>query len=303
MPTLDPPVPGSWHRHGKDLSFTPDYPLVPLSTFQMTVPGGSGGAGEVESDTGAMLAKSVTLTWTVQNGSVLRIQQLLAEWGYLPLTFTPSSPLPNVTGARLEALYQPPAGTFSWRYSYTPSAVRSAWKEGVASHMTRGAIVAFERTHEIPAYTSIRPVLWPALIAAENVDTKNPEGYTAAIASKVQPETLTIWHDGRIVFHSLANTGIAQSPTPDGNFFVYLRRTFQIMRGHNPDGVAYADPVHWINYFNGSDAIHGFVRASYGFPQSVGCVELPVPEAAIAWNILHYGTLVVVTSGPAPRGA
>jgi hypothetical protein len=37
--------------------------------------------------------------------------------------------------------------------------------------------------------------------------------------------------------------------------------------------------VYWINYFNGGDAVHGFVRASYGFPQSLGCVELPIPTA------------------------
>ena len=301
MPTITPSVPGTWHRHGTDLSFVPDYPLLPLSQFTMTIPGGAGGFGDLQSASGGSLPQSVQLTWTIENGSVLRIQQLLAKWGYLPLTFTPAKALPNVTGARLESLYHPQPGTFAWRYPDTPSVVRSAWKEGVANHMTRGAIVAFERTHELPAYTSIRAPLWPALVAAEGVGTTDPQGYTAAIASKVMPETLTIWHNGQIVFHSLANTGIAQSPTPDGDFFVYLRHRSQTMRGHNPDGQYYVDHgVKWINYFDGNDAIHGFVRASYGFPQSVGCVELPVPEAAIAWGLLHYGTLVVVTTQPAP---
>ena len=38
-----------------------------------------------------------------------------------------------------------------------------------------------------------------------------------------------------------------------------------------------------MNYFNGGDAVHGYPRASYGFPQSNGCVELPIETAK-----LHY---------------
>lgn len=42
---------------------------------------------------------------------------------------------------------------------------------------------------------------------------------------------------------SAANTGIPVAPTADGTFPVYLRYQFQIMRGINPDGSSYADPV------------------------------------------------------------
>jgi lipoprotein-anchoring transpeptidase ErfK/SrfK len=68
------------------------------------------------------------------------------------------------------------------------------------------------------------------------------------------------------------------------------------MSGFNPDGSYYHDPVYWINYFNGGDAVHGFVRASYGFPQSLGCVELPIPTAHVAFNHLAVGDLVSVVS-------
>ena len=37
------------------------------------------------------------------------------------------------------------------------------------------------------------------------------------------------------------------------------------MSGTNPDGSHYSDPgVPWVSYFNGGDALHGFLRASYG---------------------------------------
>jgi hypothetical protein len=73
-----------------------------------------------------------------------------------------------------------------------------------------------------------------------------------------------------------ANTGIAAAL---GAYPIYVRYTFNYMSGFNPDGGYYYDPVYWINNFNGGDAVHGFVRGSYGFPQSLGCVELPIAGA------------------------
>ena len=94
---------------------------------------------------------------------------------------------------------------------------------------------------------------------------------------------------------SLANTGIPVRPTADGTFPVYLRYRFQVMRGTNPDGSHYADPVSFVAYFNGGDAVHYFPRGAYGYEQSLGCVELPYTEAEQAWPYLTYGSLVTVT--------
>jgi lipoprotein-anchoring transpeptidase ErfK/SrfK len=67
------------------------------------------------------------------------------------------------------------------------------------------------------------------------------------------------------------------------------------MSGTNPDGSHYVDPgIQWVSYFNGGDALHGFVRASYGFPQSDGCVEMPVAHAAVVFPLTPLGTLVTV---------
>ena len=56
---------------------------------------------------------------------------------------------------------------------------------------------------------------------------------------------------------------------------IYERLTTTTMSGTNPDGSHYSDPgVKWVNYFSGGSAVHGFPRASYGSPQSVGCLEL-----------------------------
>jgi hypothetical protein len=67
------------------------------------------------------------------------------------------------------------------------------------------------------------------------------------------------------------------------------------MSGTNPDGTHYDDrDVPDVAYFHDGQAIHGFVRASYGFPQSLGCVELPLAAAAVVFNYDQIGTLVTV---------
>ena len=107
------------------------------------------------------------------------------------------------------------------------------------------------------------------------------------------------------MLQSLANTGIPSAPTADGTFPVYEKLQFQIMQGTNPDGSQYADPVSWVSYFNGGDAVHYFDRGSYGFQQSLGCVELPdelgrdrvpLPELRQPGHrYLSYGSLVTVS--------
>jgi lipoprotein-anchoring transpeptidase ErfK/SrfK len=52
--------------------------------------------------------------------------------------------------------------------------------------------------------------------------------------------------------------------------------------------------VPWVNYFNGGDAVHGYPRAAYGFPQSNGCVELPIETAQTVFGMLSIGDIVEV---------
>ena len=299
-PLLNPPIAGSWEKVSPtELEFKPTAPPLPLTTEHLVIPGGPGGP---RSRDGATLPSSVSIKWQVANGSVLRIQQILAQLGFLPVQFSQTGPLPAGPTPEVAALFHPPHGNFHWRYPDIPASLQRAWVPGAANIMTRGAIVAFERANKMVAYTTVRPGLWPVLLAAEQAGTLNPKGYSYAMVSEDQPESLAIWHNGTIVYRSAANTGLPSDPTPVGTFFVYLRYRSQTMQGYNPNGSYYIDHgVRWVNYFDGSDAIHGFIRSSYGFPQSLGCVELPVGNAAVAWTWLHYGTLVTV-SPPVPAG-
>jgi len=158
----------------------------------------------------------------------------------------------------------------------------------------RGAVMAFQSEHGMTRSGTTGAKLWAALFRAVRTGQRNASGYTYALASKSLPESLTIWHNGHIVMRSLANTGIPVAPTADGTFPVYERFRFQIMRGTNPDGSSYADPVSFVSYFNGGDAVHYFPRGGYGYEQSLGCVELPYDAAEQAYPYLTYGSLVTV---------
>jgi hypothetical protein len=106
---------------------------------------------------------------------------------------------------------------------------------------------------------------------------------------------MTLWSAGRTIITSPANTGISGAETALGTFPVFEHIPEGTMSGTNPDGSHYEDPgIKWISYFNGGDALHNFDRSSFGTPQSLGCVELPLAASAEIWPYTPIGTLVTI---------
>lgn len=292
-PSLAPALSGSWSSKGQVATFTPSAPYLPLSTVTISIPAGSAG---VRGTGGQILTQSVVDKFRVETGSVLRLQQLLSLLDYSPLTWTPAAaPIANGdTAAQTAALYTPPIGRFAWRDRGWPGRLRALWTPGTYSVFTQGLIMSFQADHGLSPSGRIGPQLWADLLSSLASGTVNAGGYNFALADQIAPQSLTLWHDGRVVLSSPANMGIANSPTPDGTFPVYTRLRTQVMRGTNPGGGHYADLVQYIAYFYENDAVHYMPRADYGIPQSLGCVELPFAAAARAWPYLAYGTLVSV---------
>lgn len=299
LPSIKPDVAGSWQGAGTStLEFAPSRGFDQQTRVRVTIPGGPLG---VRSAHGALLGASVRLSFKTGSYQGARLDQLLAQLGYLPLTFT-AAPGATVPAARdragqLAAAYDPPQGSFSWDSGY-PRQLRAFWLHGSTdSLIIKGAIMAFESDHGLAMDGVAGRQVWATLFKAAARNQANPNGYTYAIAREANPETLTIWHDGNVVLHTLANTGIAAAPTTLGTAPVYLRYLHQIMRGRNPDGTKYADPVSYVAYFRSGEAVHYFPRGSYGFPQSLGCVELPMSSAMQAYPYLTFGSLVTVARG------
>ncbi len=292
MPAFRPPVAGTWRTVGpRTLSFSAAAPFLPTTTESLVIPSGPTGPGTAG---GGGLTAPVTLTFTVAQASTERLQQLLAELNYLPLSFTPTAPPSTPAEA---AAAQP--GTFAWRWPDLPAALTSLWTEGSENAITKGAVMSFEDQHALTVDGLTGVQVWGALLADLAAGKVNARPYTDVLVSKQLPETLTLFENGAPVVTGLAvNTGAPGADTADGTYPVFEHVVSSRMTGTNPDGTTYDDPnVPWASYFNGGDALHGFVRATYGSPQSNGCVEMPIAAAAQVWPLSPIGTPVTVV-GP-----
>jgi peptidoglycan hydrolase-like protein with peptidoglycan-binding domain len=288
MPTLNPPVAGSWAVLSPSLlEYQASGPLVPGATETVTVPGGPSG---VVGSEGQRLAQPVTSQFSVAPGSTLRLQQLLAELGYLPLTFTPASPLTSPTQEGNDQV-----GSFSWRWPNQPLALETLWTPGTNNVITQGAVMNFEAQNGLKTDGVAGPQVWTDLLADVQSGKGDALSWDYVLVSQSLPESATVYKDGVAVYSTPVNTGVAGASTANGTWPVYARYTVTTMSGTNPDGSHYVDPgIQWVSYFNGGDALHGFVRARYGFPQSDGCVEMPVANAQTVFPLTPLGTLVTV---------
>ncbi len=296
LPTLSPDASGHWQRvDSHTLLFRPSGYGAGLSTdLEAELPK----PVDVIAADGS-LHRGRSIAWTIPPGSTLRLQQLLAEQGYLPVDWKPDGgAVARTPSAELRAAVEPPKGHFSWRYGNVPSGLREAWSAGKENAATEGAIKMFEDQHEMEIDGSAGAEVWDALLKASIAGEHNAEhGYSYVSVSETLPEQVTLWHDGKTIFTAAANTGIPGAETELGTFPVFEHLEETTMSGENPDGSHYEDPgIMWVSYFNGGDALHSFDRPSYGSPQSLGCVEMQLEDAAKVWPYTPVGTLVTIES-------
>ncbi len=298
LPTITPAINGALLPQGKwsqttpyTITYTPSQPdFWPSEQFSLKLPV----AISIAQSGGGVAAPSTSLTLQGASPSITRLQQLLAQLNYLPLSFQGSSRTSNPTMATLaSSILSTPAGTFNWKWSM-PSNFTTLWQSGTYNVITRGAVMSFEQFNHLDTTGLSNPLLWPTLLQNVISNKVDPHRYSWIEVEKKRPENLYLYENGSVVFSSLVNTGIPGLNTTDGTYPIYLRFVQDYMSGTNPNGTTYHDMVHWINYFLGSEAVHGFVRSQYGFPQSLGCVELPVANAAVVYPQVHIGTLVTI---------
>ncbi len=368
LPTMTPAEPGSWQRSGSELIFHPAGNIAPYTAVTITFPGGLAGVRSTED---SFLGASEKVHFTIRGGSELRLQQLLAELGYLPVKFVPGSdgatqantagdavtsqtsttsstsssttsspttsststvptttapkpttttsttttslpgsPPPDTTligdpAAGATSIDEPDVasdipltplpGHFVWRYGNIPPSLSALWSPGNATVITTGAVMAFEANHGLTWDGVAGPAVWQALLQAVAHRQAISTPYDYVYVSTYSPEYIDLWSDGKVIFQSLANTGISAAPTEAGTWPVYARYLVTTMSGTNPDGSHYDDTgIKWVSYFHGGDALHYFPRPGYGYPQSLGCVELPYRSAQVVYGDDPIGTLVSI---------
>ena len=291
MPMLEPAVAGLWKAVGDSEVFTPASTLEPCSDYTLTIWADTYAVGH------ARLGKRRTIALRVACPPVAGLQEALARLGYLGAAFRPGHGvrLPAAgrqTGRQAAAgAFDPPSGTLAPEPGDAPR-VRLGQLEAV----TFGALEVFQADRGLPVTGQPDSRTWDSLLHDETVDSRDPRPYTWVRVTETLPETLFLHRGDRLAFATPVNTGVAGAETALGTFPIYARYVSTSMSGEDPDGTKYDVPdVPWVNYFNGGDAVHGYPREAYGFPQSNGCVELPIEAARIVFGMLQIGDIVEVS--------
>jgi hypothetical protein len=289
-PTLRPAVAGTWATVGNAEVFTPVSTLEPCSTYTLTVWANTVATGH------SRLGHRKTLGLQVACPPIAGLQQALARLGYLGASFRPqyTVQIPPGPETRREAAvhaFHPPRGRLAPHPSSAPQV-----EMGHLDEVTKGALTVYQSARDLqptgePDYTT-----WASLLSSEVADRRDPKPYTWVSVTESLPETLEVHRGDHVAFSTPANTGVPGAETAQGTFPIFSRFVSTTMSGTDVDGTKYVVPdVPWVNYFNGGDAVHGYSRASYGFPQSNGCVELPIEAAHTVFGMLSLGDMVQVT--------
>jgi peptidoglycan hydrolase-like protein with peptidoglycan-binding domain len=330
-PTLSPVVAGTWTTHGDSELFTPASTLDPCAGYTLTIPAASTAVAHsplAKQRTVALsvqcpsvkglqqtLARLGYLPYDAHSASRARaFEAEVADAKTTDATANAATTGQADDGASdAAAVTQANASSYSSAHVDRRVAAIDAFdpspeapdthvsdapplEYGQIDETTKGALTVFQSEHEIEPTGNPEAATWKALLRAAEKHERDPSPYTFVTVTESLPETLEVHRDGRVVFSTPANTGVPGAETAQGVFPIYSRFASTTMTGTDVDGTKYTVPdVPWVNYFNGGDAVHGYPRASYGFPQSNGCVELPIEAAAQVYPMLKIGDIVEVS--------
>jgi len=279
-PVLVPSLNTSWQQIGAAMvQLVVNGPLAPATSYSLMYPTG------IHCDTTCTTTSVHGHIFTI-TGSVRWLQELLATLDYLPVHFTP------LTGSVANGMAR---GTFHWRFNSLPVTLRALWRDGSANVIEKGAIMRFQDVHHLRTSGVADTATWSMLLKAIAKNELNPTTYNYVDVTTTRPQTLRLFVNGALTFSTAVNAGISAAPTSLRTDPVYLRYSSQTMSGTNPDGSVYRDPgIPWVSYFHGGEALHGFKRYTYGWPQSLGCIEMRFADAKIVWPFTPIGTLVTI---------
>ncbi len=289
-PSFHPALAGTWASVGDATVFTPASTLQPCSTYTLTV------WARTNSTDHAPLGRRHTIGLRVACPPIAGLQQALARLGYLgarlhPLYIVHIHSGPETRREAAVHAFHPPRGVLAPDPSDAPPV-----RMGQLDETTRGALTVYQTNRGLEPTGEPNTATWNSLLHAESAYLRNPKPYTWVSVTESIPETLAVHRGHRVVFTTPANTGVPGAETAQGIFPIYSRLTSATMSGTDVDGTKYVVPdVPWVNYFNGGDAVHGYPRASYGSPQSNGCVELPIEAAHTVFGMLALGDIVDVS--------
>ena len=187
-------------------------------------------------------------SWTVPGGSTLRLQQMLALLGYLPLNFKYAGARRGARRppAQEAAAVNPPDGPLRLALPQHPVGAAELL---AARHVGRDDPGRADGVRERPRPDRRRRRRAGGVEGADRRGGRRQDrraSATRSSASAMASQSLNLWHNGQTVIGGTpVNTGIPSAPTAHR----HLSRSTSTCRsttmsGTNPDGSHYSDPGH-----------------------------------------------------------
>jgi lipoprotein-anchoring transpeptidase ErfK/SrfK len=135
--------------------------------------------------------------------------------------------------------------------------------------------------------------------------TTAPPGVTGNrwIEVNLAEQTVTVYDNNRLIFATMASTGVDHFWTRPGLFQIQKKLEETTMANSVQDDFYYLEDVPWTMYFDEGRALHGaYWHNRFGYRFSHGCVNLSPGDAHWLFNWAHEGEYVYVydPSGQTP---
>mgnify|MGYP006291450111 CR=1 FL=1 len=205
-----------------------------------------------------------------------------------------------------------PERDFGWVLNYftrdgrietkrTPGYARDDYTGHFLDHLELVTIYDQKQVKDLTWYM-VGPEEWimQTSIAKITPRTKPPEGFNWKrwIEVNLYEQTVAIYDDSQLVFATLVASGDPPYWTYTGTFKIYKRYKVTGMRGRFPDNKNEnytLDKVPWTLYYDEARAFHGaYWRASLGFPQSHGCINMTLGDSHWLYDWAKIGDRVYV---------
>ncbi len=204
----------------------------------------------------------------------------------------------------------PPRNSFGW----VLATVNSHLDPGLSSPETgntwyRYNVVQIYDTQKVDGITwdLVAPSEWLDAVNIRRVDPSSapPQGVTGGrwIEVNLAEQTVSVYQDDKLIFATLASTGVDHFWTRPGLFHIQNKLVETTMSNSVQNDFYYLEDVPWTMYFDEGRALHGaYWHNRFGYRFSHGCVNLSPGDAHWLYTWANVGEYVYVfdPSGQTP---
>lgn len=200
--------------------------------------------------------------------------------------------------------YRTPSRPFGWVLTPGYTLREPASGESTNSWLRRYQIVQVYEERQVRNQTWYRigPSDWVGQrqLSVVRPERARPEGVAENrwISINLDEQTISVYEEGKLVFATVASSGLRGWWTQPGVFQVYLKLEKDRMTGSfeaDRSDYYYLQDVPWVLYYDKARAIHGaYWHNGFGYPRSHGCVNLSPADAHWIYQWAEEGTWVHV---------